>query len=126
MVNMKRQRSHPTPTKAMGDRLAEAREALGLSLQAAAERAGISHGYLFKLESGYVSTPSPRVLHRLAEVLDVDYWELMELADYPVPGDGAVRSPQENSSPKEIEQSLQRMASLLEEMARELRRIRFR
>lgn len=125
MVNMKRQRSHPTPTKAMGDGLAAAREALGLSLQTTAERAGISHGYLFKLESGYVGTPSPRVLHRLAEVLDVDYWELMELAGYPVPGDGASRPPKEKSSPKDVEQSLQKMASLLEEMARELRRIRF-
>mgnify|MGYP001062628297 CR=1 FL=1 len=126
MVDMKRQRSHPTPTKAMGDRLAMAREALGISLQTAAERAGISHGYLFKLESGYVGTPSPRVLHRLAEVFGVDYWELMELAGYPVPENGAPRPPQEKSSPQEIEQSLQRMAGLLEEMARELRRIRFR
>ena len=35
-----------------------------------------------------MSTPSPRVLHRLAAVIDVPYWTLMHLADY-VPSDDA-------------------------------------
>jgi transcriptional regulator with XRE-family HTH domain len=69
----------------MGERLRAGREAVGLSTQAAAERARISTGYLFKLESGYVGTPSPRVLHRLSGVLGVPYWTLMRLAGYVVP-----------------------------------------
>ncbi|WP_159047842.1 helix-turn-helix domain-containing protein [Streptomyces sp. WM6378] len=78
----------PRPTQRMGDRIRAAREARGRSTQSAAAEAEISSGYLFKLESGYVGTPSPRVLHRLAQVLGLDYWELMGLAGYVVP-DGA-------------------------------------
>jgi transcriptional regulator with XRE-family HTH domain len=52
-------------------------------MQATADQAGISAGYQFKLESGFVRTPSPRVLHRLSSVLDVPYQELMRLAGYP-------------------------------------------
>jgi transcriptional regulator with XRE-family HTH domain len=52
-------------------------------MQATADRAGISAGYQFKLEGGFVRTPSPRVLHRLSAVLEVPYPELMKLAGYP-------------------------------------------
>jgi transcriptional regulator with XRE-family HTH domain len=69
----------------MGDRIRAAREVEGRSTQSAAAEAEISAGYLFKLESGFVGTPSPRVLHRLAHVLGLDYWELMGLAGYVVP-----------------------------------------
>ncbi|MFI0976735.1 helix-turn-helix domain-containing protein [Streptomyces sp. NPDC021093] len=75
----------PRPTQLMGDRMRAAREAQSRSTQSAAAEAEISSGYLFKLESGYVGTPSPRVLHRLAQVLGLDYWELMGLAGYVVP-----------------------------------------
>ncbi|WP_447041552.1 helix-turn-helix domain-containing protein [Streptomyces sp. DSM 118878] len=75
----------PRPTRLMGDRMRAAREAQGRSTQSAAADAEISSGYLFKLESGFVGTPSPRVLHRLAQVLGLDYWELMGLAGYVVP-----------------------------------------
>jgi len=51
-------------------------------MQATADRAGISAGYQFKLEGGFVRTPSPRVLHRLSTVLEVPYPELMKLAGY--------------------------------------------
>ncbi|SDG22267.1 Transcriptional regulator, contains XRE-family HTH domain [Sinosporangium album] len=116
----------------MGDRMREARETLDLSLQAAAERADISPGYLFKLESGYVGTPSPRILHRLAGVLDVGYWELMSLADYVVPeGEEHQRRPeatppaQSNRSPdRSPDRSLERVIYLLEEVVSELRRMR--
>ncbi|MCC3769322.1 helix-turn-helix domain-containing protein, partial [Streptomyces sp. UNOC14_S4] len=76
----------PRPTRVMGDHIRTARETLNLSTQTAAAQAEISSGYLFKLENGYVGTPSPRVLHRLAQVLGMDYWELMGLAGYVVPG----------------------------------------
>src|SRR5438552_5889896 len=68
--------------KALGHALGEARERLGLSLQSAADPAGISAPYLQKLERGVVETPSPRVLGRLAVALDVPYLRLMELAGY--------------------------------------------
>jgi transcriptional regulator with XRE-family HTH domain len=74
------------PTAQLGDAIRAARDGAGLSTQAAAERARISPAYLNKLESGRVGTPSPRVLHRLAGVIDVPYWRLMHLADY-VPAD---------------------------------------
>lgn len=77
----------------MGDRIRAAREEQGRSTQAAAAEAEISSGYLFKLESGFVGTPSPRVLHRLAQVLGVDYWELMGLAGYVVPDGVDVPAP---------------------------------
>ena len=84
MVNMR------TPTKHLGEDIRGARERLGLSTQVAAERAQISTGYLNKLETGQVGSPSPRVLHRLASVLEIDYWTLMRLAEYVAPDyDGA-------------------------------------
>jgi len=51
-----------------------------------AGEAGISTAYLQKLETGDVQNPSPNVLHAIAQVLDVSYSTLMELAGYVVPG----------------------------------------
>lgn len=66
----------------LGRELALARENKGLSLEAAAGPAKISGAYLHKLERGVVSSPSPRVLARIAIALDVPYLRLMELAGY--------------------------------------------
>ncbi len=66
----------------LGDTLRDARGRRGLSLQAAGDAAQISTGYLHKLEAGRVGSPSPRVLQRLAGVLGVPYWTLMEQAGY--------------------------------------------
>jgi HTH-type transcriptional regulator, competence development regulator len=75
----------------LGDRLREVRQIRGLSLKAVAEPAEISIAYLQKLEGGDVQQPSPHVLHRLSQVLDVPYATLMELAGYIVPEkDGAL------------------------------------
>jgi transcriptional regulator with XRE-family HTH domain len=68
--------------KALGKQLKTVRGRQGLSLQAAAEPAGITAPYLQKLERGLVMTPSPRVLARLGLVLDVPYLRLMKLAGY--------------------------------------------
>jgi transcriptional regulator with XRE-family HTH domain len=54
-------------------------------LKAVAEPADISIAYLQKLEGGDVQQPSPKVLHRLGQVLDIPYATLMELAGYVVP-----------------------------------------
>jgi transcriptional regulator with XRE-family HTH domain len=69
----------------LGDTLRDARGRRGLSLQAAGDAAQISTGYLHKLEAGRVGSPSPRVLQRLAGVLGVPYWTLMEEAGYLAP-----------------------------------------
>lgn len=57
------------------------------SLEAVSGPAKISTAYLHKLEAGRVGSPSPRVLQRLAEVLEIPYWSLMELAGYGQPAD---------------------------------------
>ncbi len=71
----------------LGEQLRDARTARGLSLETASRKAKISQGYLHKLESGCVRSPSPRVLQRLSEVLGVSYGRLMQLADYLMPGE---------------------------------------
>lgn len=71
---------------AMGRELAHAREAAGRSLADVAQSAGISTAYLHKLEHGRVNSPSPKVLYRLSQALEVPYARLMDLAGY-VPAD---------------------------------------
>jgi transcriptional regulator with XRE-family HTH domain len=69
----------------LGDSLARARVIKGKSLRAVAEPAEISPTYLQKLERGDVRDPSPNVLYRLSEQLDLSYAELMRNAGYVVP-----------------------------------------
>ena len=66
----------------LGKALKKAREKKGVSLDAVAGPAKISASYLHKIERGGVSSPSPRVLARIALALDVSYLHLMELAGY--------------------------------------------
>jgi transcriptional regulator with XRE-family HTH domain len=71
--------------RGLGEQLKAVRELKGLSLAAVAGPAEMSATYLQKLERGEVESPSPHRLHRLADVLDVDYSDLMGLAGYVVP-----------------------------------------
>ncbi|HUX65554.1 MAG TPA: helix-turn-helix transcriptional regulator [archaeon] len=66
----------------LGQKLHVAREEKELSLASVAGPAKISAAYLLKLERGVVNSPSPRVLARLAVVLEISYLHLMELAGY--------------------------------------------
>ncbi len=66
----------------LGNELRKMREDKGASLAAVAEPAKISAAYLHKIEHGVVANPSPRVLARLAAVLEAPYLQLMELAGY--------------------------------------------
>jgi HTH-type transcriptional regulator, competence development regulator len=59
--------------------LRKAREYKDVSLETVAAPAKISAAHLHKLERGGVDSPSPRVLVRLAVVLEVSYPRLMEL-----------------------------------------------
>lgn len=70
----------------IGSLLRQARELRGRSSTDTARRAGISPAYLNKLENDAVKRPSPDVLHRLSDVLDIPYVELMASVGYPVPG----------------------------------------
>lgn len=69
----------------LGTQLHEVRKMRNWSLKAVAEPAGISAAYLQKLERDEVKRPSPHVLHALADVLNVPYEKLMELAGYVFP-----------------------------------------
>jgi transcriptional regulator with XRE-family HTH domain len=69
---------HPTTT--LGEELRRRRG--DRSLQEVSSQAKISTAYLHKLENGRVGNPSPRVLERLAGVLEIPYWTLMDLAGY--------------------------------------------
>ena len=69
----------------LGEQLRSVRQVRGDSLKSVATAAEISSAYLQKLEGGDVQQPSPNVLHRLSEVLDVPYATLMSLAGYVVP-----------------------------------------
>lgn len=71
----------------IGSVIRRAREVRRMSSVEAARTAIISPAYLSKLENDAVKRPSPHVLHRLSEALDVPYEELMRLAGYRVPGE---------------------------------------
>lgn len=77
---------------ALGDALKDARLASGKS-QRDVEReldGEISNAYLSQLENGHAASPSPQVLHALAQVLPIQYERLMALAGYLKPGKGTV------------------------------------
>jgi transcriptional regulator with XRE-family HTH domain len=71
--------------RTLGSELRNLRQMRDLSLKAVADPAGMSAAYLQKLERDGVDSPSPHRLHRLAQVLDVDYADLLRLAGYPLP-----------------------------------------
>ncbi|HEV8544739.1 MAG TPA: helix-turn-helix transcriptional regulator [Candidatus Limnocylindrales bacterium] len=70
----------------LGNVLRQAREVREMTAVDAARAGGISAAYLSKLEGDAVKRPSPLVLHRLSEALDVPYADLMRLCGYHVPG----------------------------------------
>jgi transcriptional regulator with XRE-family HTH domain len=71
----------------LGAVLAEARARKGLSLRQVEAATGISNAYLSQLEGGRrVKEPSPLLLHKLSQLYDVSYGELLQAAGYPVPG----------------------------------------
>jgi len=79
------------PRQALGSFLREARNNAKLSQRDVEREAGVSNAYLSQLESGKVQEPSPRILHKLSEVYDVTYADLLLAAGYPLPETGRKR-----------------------------------
>jgi transcriptional regulator with XRE-family HTH domain len=71
--------------KSLGQTLQAARDAKKLSLRGVEKAVGVSNAYLSQLESGKIKQPSPSVLHKLAELYEISYSDVMRLAGYPVP-----------------------------------------
>lgn len=70
----------------LGKFLQAAREAKQLSLRAVEKATGVSNAYLSQVESGKIKQPSPTILHKLSELYEVSYADVLALAGHPVPG----------------------------------------
>ena len=68
-----------------GEYLKLSRERKGMSLRDAEKVTGISNAYLNQLEKGKIKQPSPIVLHKLSQLYEVSYSEILRLVGYPVP-----------------------------------------
>lgn len=69
-------------TTELGKFIEDRRTFKGLSIRQLAEKAGISHTEVWRLESGERKNPSPQVLKSLAPHLGITYEELMKRAGY--------------------------------------------
>jgi HTH-type transcriptional regulator, competence development regulator len=76
-----------TNLEQFGEYLRAARQRKGLSLRAVEAAIGISNAYLSQLEQGKIKQPSPVDLHKLSQLYDLSYAEVMRLIGYPVPGE---------------------------------------
>lgn len=65
------------PEKTIGEVIAEAREKKGLSQRQLAKLAKINNSELSKIEAGIRKEPSPKILRKISNVLDVNYSDLM-------------------------------------------------
>lgn len=69
----------------LGEYLAQARKAKGLSLRSVESDVGISNAYLSQLENDKIREPSPILLQKLSKLYRLPYVECLRLAGYPVP-----------------------------------------
>lgn len=76
----------------LGECLRIAREEKQFSLRAVEKTTGISNAYLSQLESGKIQRPSPVNLHKLSELYQLSYAEVLGLAGYPVPFEAEAES----------------------------------
>jgi len=73
--------------KRLGSFLRKTRESLGMSARQLAERCGLPHTTVTRIEEGAFSAPSPDKLSRIAEVLKLPLADVYALAEYAVPAD---------------------------------------
>jgi transcriptional regulator with XRE-family HTH domain len=64
------------------DKLRDLRKLKGFTIRELADRSGVSAAYISQLENGNRGIPSPEVLMKFSEGLNVSYSELMEIAGY--------------------------------------------
>ena len=67
-------------SKIVGEVIAEAREKAGLSQRQLAKKANINNSELSKIEAGIRKDPSPKILRKISNHLDVNYNDLMYAA----------------------------------------------
>jgi transcriptional regulator with XRE-family HTH domain len=65
-----------------GVKVKKLRREKGLSIRELAEQVGMDFTRLGKIEQGLRPPPEPELIARLAKVLDVDVFELIEAADF--------------------------------------------
>lgn len=70
----KRARKQPTSLASV---IRQAREAAGLSIRQLAPLVGAHHSLLARIEAGEVTRPSPEMVQRIAEALELDSTELL-------------------------------------------------
>jgi transcriptional regulator with XRE-family HTH domain len=75
---------------ALGEKIRELRDELGMSQAQLATQGGLSQGYLSQLENDEVQNPSAAVIFGLAKALHVDPRVLMNAAGYGAPGADAI------------------------------------
>lgn len=63
--------------KTIGELIAEAREKAGLSQRQLAKIAKVNNSELSKIEAGIRKDPSPRILRKISNYIDVNYSDLM-------------------------------------------------
>lgn len=83
----------------LGTELARLRKLKGWSLRDVEEKTKkkVSNSYLYQLESDNVKQPSPNILYDLANVYQVSYSDLMQLAGFIVPNTDRRTARQQNS-----------------------------
>ncbi|MEC0247691.1 helix-turn-helix domain-containing protein [Paenibacillus chitinolyticus] len=64
------------------DKLKDLRKLKGYTIRELADRSGVSAAYISQLENGNRNIPSPDVLMKLSEGLNIPYAELMKIAGY--------------------------------------------
>lgn len=66
-----------TDIKSLGNRIRQAREALGISARQLGTRAAVHHGHIARLENGETKNPSLEMLHKIANALSMNLNELL-------------------------------------------------
>lgn len=64
--------------------LKTSRKAKAMTLRTVEAKTGLSNAYLSQLENKKITSPSPNVLRKLADLYEISYSNLLELAGYPV------------------------------------------
>jgi transcriptional regulator with XRE-family HTH domain len=66
----------------LGNLIKKKRTDLGLTVRSLAEKSGVNNGYISLIENGKTKKPSPDILRKLSNSLELDYSSLMMMAGY--------------------------------------------